>query len=106
MSLHNGNKPINTNGLKRMNLFCDFLFSPSVTEEFAIIGGHACWFQSFFQTFLPHGVEHDSKRSTLVCGGVVAFDLLKASTKQGPMYMIDPKSIAVIYGGFQNKKTD
>jgi hypothetical protein len=101
MSLHNGNKPINTNGLKRMNLFCDFLFSPSVMEEYAIIGGHSLWFRSFFQTFLPHDVQHLSKKNKIVHGGVVAFELIKASTKQGPKYMIDPKSIAVVYGGFQ-----
>jgi hypothetical protein len=101
MSLHNGNKPINTNGLKRMNLFCDFLFSPSVMEEYAIIGGHSLWFQSFFQTFLPHDVQHLSKKNNIVYGGVVAFELIKASTKQGPKYMIDPKSIDVVYGGFQ-----
>ena len=100
MSLHSGNKPIGTNGLKRMNLFCDFLFSPSVTEDYVIVGGHSLWFRSFFQTFLPYKSSHISKKKKIVNGGVVAFEFVKANTKNGPRYMIDPKSIDVVYGGF------
>lgn len=101
MSLHSGNKPIHTNGLKRMNLFCDFLFSPSVTEAYVIVGGHSLWFRSFFQTFLPFGSPHVAKKKKIVNGGVVAFEFIKANTKYGPRYMINPKSIDVVYGGFQ-----
>ncbi|CAJ1969442.1 unnamed protein product [Cylindrotheca closterium] len=100
MSLHSGNKPIGTNGLKRMNLFCDFLFSPSVTEDYVIVGGHSLWFRSFFQTFLPYTTIHASQKKKIVNGGVVAFEFVKANTKYGPRYMIDPKSIDVVYGGF------
>lgn len=103
MSLHIGNKPIGTNGLKRMNLFCDFLFSPSVTEEYVIVGGHSLWFRSFFQTFLPFASDHISKQKKMVNGGVVAFVFVKANTKYGPRYMIDPKSMDVVYGGFHWK---
>jgi hypothetical protein len=100
MSLHTGNKPLNTNGLKRMNEFCDFVFSPSVKEEYVIAGGHSLWFRCFFQSFLPFNFGHISKKKKMVNGGVVAFEILKTKTKSGPKYMIDPKSVSVVYGGF------
>ena len=100
MSLHSGNKPLNTNGLKRMLAFCDFVFSPSVKEANVVAGGHSIWFRSFFQMFLPYSSTHTSKKKKMVNGGVVAFDLIKANTKVGPKYMIDPDSIHVVYGGF------
>ena len=100
MSLHTGNKPINTNGLIRMLEFCDFVYSGSVQEEYVIVGGHSIWFRYFFQLFLPYSVQHQAKSKKIVNGGIVAFDLMKADTKRGPKFMIDPKSIKVIYGGF------
>ena len=100
MSLHTGDKPLNTNGLARMNDFCEFVFSPSVKEQFVIAGGHSIWFRSFFQMFLPFSVHHVSKNKKLVNGGIVTFDLLKADTRKGPRYMVDPKTIKVVYGGF------
>lgn len=100
MSLHTGNKPINTNGLKRMLAFCDFVFSPSVKEQYVIAGGHSIWFRSFFQTFLPYSSSHMAKKKKMVNGGVVAFELIKANTKAGPRYMIDPDTIHTVYGGF------
>jgi hypothetical protein len=100
MSLHIGNKPVNTNGLKRMLEFCDFIYTPSVKENNIIVGGHSIWFRSFFRTFLPYSVRHDAKDKKMVNGGIVTFELMKASTKSGPKYMIDPKTIKVVYGGF------
>ena len=100
MSLHSGNKPLDTNGLKRMVAFCDFVFSPSIKEEYVVAGGHSIWFRSFFQSFLPYEKVHLSKKKKMVNGGVVAFELIKATTKSGPKYMIDPGSIHVVYGGF------
>jgi hypothetical protein len=100
MSLHIGNKPINTNGLKRMLDFCEFVFSPSVKESHVIVGGHSIWFRSFFNMFLPYSVHHVSKNKKIVNGGVVTFELMKAETRRGPKYMIDPKTIRVVYGGF------
>ena len=99
MSLHIGNKPINTNGLKRMDEFCDFVFT-SVDEDNVIIGGHSIYFRSFFRTYLPYTVDHISKKRKVVNAGCVALTLLKASTPNGDKFMIDPKSIKVIYGGF------
>lgn len=100
MSLHSGNKPLNTNGLKRMLAFCDFVFSPSVKEQYVIAGGHSIWFRSFFQTFLPYDSNHVAKKKKIVNGGVVAFELIKANTKTGPKYMVNPDSVQIIYGGF------
>ena len=100
MSLHTGDKPVNTNGLRRMTDFCEFVFSPSVKEDYVIAGGHSIWFRYFFNMFLPYSVHHPSKDKKLVNGGIVTFELLKAETRKGTKYMVDPKTIKVIYGGF------
>lgn len=99
MSLHRGNKPIRTNGLLRMNEFCDFAFK-NVKEDVVIVGGHSIYFRSFFRTYLPYSSDHVSKKRKVQNAGCVAFTLLKAPTANGDKYMIDPKSIEVIYGGF------
>lgn len=98
MSLHSGNKPLDTNGLKRMNEFCEFLYSQP--DSHFIVGGHSIWFRSFFQMFLPYSVHHASKEKKIVNGGVVTFEMMKAETRRGPRYMVDPKTIQVVYGGF------
>lgn len=100
MSLHTGDKELGSNGLKRMIDFCEFLYSPSLKEDYIVVGGHSIWFRSFFQMFLPYSVHHASKNKKLVNGGIVTFELMKAETRRGPKYMIDPKTIRVIYGGF------
>lgn len=102
MSLHAGNKPLNTNGLKRMREFCDFVFSPSCQERYVIVGGHSIWFRSFFQTFLPYSEnDHVGKMKKIVNCGIVVLTLIKVTRPSGqPTYMIDPKSVDVIYGGF------
>ena len=101
MSLHNGNKPLGTNGLKRMRAFCEYVFSSSVKEQNVVVGGHSIWFRSFFRTFLPHKVDHPGKTKKVVNCGVVAFTLIKVVRKSGSTtYMIDPKSVDVVYGGF------
>ena len=99
MSRHEGDKPVGSNGLVRMLEFCDFAFT-NVDPDYLIVGGHSIWFRSFFQMFLPYSVHHDAKTKKIVNGGVVVFDLMKANTKDGPKYMIDPITIRVIYGGF------
>lgn len=100
MKLHRGNKPINTNGLLRMNEFCNFVFSTE--EEAIIVGGHSIWFRSFFRTFLPYTVDHPSKSRKVVNCGVVAFTLMRKPGKVGGKvsFVIDPRSIDVVYGGF------
>lgn len=101
MSLHMGNKPIGTNGLKRMRSFCDFVFSSSVKEDHVVVGGHSIWFRSFFRTFLPYKVDHIGKQKKVVNCGVVTFTLMKVVRDSGvPTYMIDPNTLDVVYGGF------
>ena len=99
MSQHAGNKPLNTNGYKRMSAFCSYVFS--VPQTHIIAGGHSIWFRSFFKTFLPLAIDHAAKKKKIVNGGCVAFTLLKATGEDGEdKFMIDPKSIVVVYGGF------
>jgi hypothetical protein len=102
MSLHTGNKPIGTNGLKRMREFCDVVFSSSIKERYVVVGGgHSIWFRSFFRTFLPHTLDHVSKRKKIVNCGIIAFTLIKVKRKSGVCtYMVDPKTVDVVYGGF------
>lgn len=100
MSGHSGNKPLRTNGLKRMNEFCEHVFSPTHNEDHFIVGGHSIWFRSFFQMFLPYSVQHVAKGKKIVNGGVIVFDLMRAETRQGQKYMVDPGTIQVVYGGF------
>lgn len=83
-----------------MTDFSKHVFSSAVREEHVIVGGHSLWFRSFFQNFLPFNVKHVSKEKKIVNGGVVAFELVKATTQYGDKFMIDPKTIKVVYGGF------
>ena len=83
-----------------MNDFCKFVFSGPIREEHIIVGGHSLWFKSFFENFLPFSVSHVCKKKKIVNGGVVAFELMKAKTQYGDKYMIDPKTVRVVYGGF------
>jgi len=102
MSLHTGNKPIDTNGLKRMTEFCEFVFN-NLEEDHVVVGGHSIWFRSFFRTFLPYTIDHKSKTRKIVNCGVIAITLMKTSSgggKDDAKYMIDPESIDIVYGGF------
>jgi len=105
MTQHAGNKPLNTNGYKRMSAFCKYAFS--VPQSHIICGGHSIWFRSFFKSFLPFAIDHTAKKKKIVNGGCVAFTLLKvtnegsaAGENDDDKFMIDPKSIVVVYGGF------
>jgi len=98
MSLHKGNKPITTNGLKRMKEFNKYVFSQRV-DSF-VVGGHSIWFRSFFKEFLPYSSDHVAKKRKIINAGCVGFTLMKISTPQGDRYMVDQSSITVIYGGF------
>ncbi|GMI54294.1 hypothetical protein TeGR_g13769 [Tetraparma gracilis] len=98
MSLHTGNKPLNTNGLKRMCAFCEFAFARP--EDALVCGGHSLWFRSFFQTFMPHESGHVARKKKMVNGGAVKFDLLRVEGAGGPVYMVEEKSVVVVYGGF------
>ena len=103
MKFHNGNKPIDTNGLKRMLEFCNKVYSSScLAEDYIIVGGHSIWFRSFFKEFLPRESVHVGKKKKIVNCGAVAFDLWKTTTDdRRSKFMIDEKSIRVVYGGFK-----
>jgi broad specificity phosphatase PhoE len=98
---HTGNKPVNSNGLTRMQDFCRFVFD-DIKDDNIIITGHSIWFRSFFRTFLPHGTEHVGKKKKLINGGCIGFSLLRMPDEKGGKghFMIDPKSMTVLYGGF------
>lgn len=102
MEFHIGNKPIDTNGMKRMTDFCNKVFSSILPEEYIIVGGHSIWFRSFFKEFLPRSSEHVGKKKKIVNCGAVAFDLWKVNEDgRHSKFMIDEKSIKVVYGGFK-----
>ena len=103
-SFHTGNKEVSSNGLKRMEEFCNIVFS-DIPKKSIIVGGHSLWFRSFFRTYLPYTVDHVSKKKKLINGGIVGFTLQRIKVEDrggGPSYryMIDPTSIAVLHGGF------
>lgn len=94
-TMHTGNKPINSNGLKRMQAFCQVAFD-DIDKDCIIAAGHSLWFRSFFRTYLPRELEHVAKKNKLINGGCVGFVL----KRRGKEYMIDPSSITVLHGGF------
>ena len=100
---HAGNKSLDSNGLLRLNEFCADVFDRNKLPKDNIVAtGHSLFFRSFFQVFLPRGMEHISKKKKLVNGGTVMVTLreveLSGSLKKE--YMIDPRSITMVYGGF------
>lgn len=98
VALSSGNKTVKSNGLKRMQEFCRWVFEED--RGAVIVGGHSIWFRSFFREFLPAAVEHSCKSKKIANGGAVSFTLAVAQTQDGPVYMVEPESINVIYGGF------
>lgn len=100
MNLHLGNKPIDTNGYKRMKEFCHVAFS-NIDEEYIIVGGHSIWFRSFFKEFLPRDSAHVGKKKKVVNCGAVSFTLLKTYENGEEKFMMEEDSVRVIYGGFK-----
>jgi len=110
-SINKGNKEITSNGLIRMQAFCNLLFDAgddknagnllANTDNF-LCTGHSYWFRAFFQTYLPTNFEHVSKTKKLVNGGLVGFTLCHTKVKATgeDKYMIDPTSLTVLYAGF------
>ncbi|KAG7350855.1 histidine phosphatase superfamily protein [Nitzschia inconspicua] len=101
-SLNKGNKPLDSNGLKRMQSFCKLLFDGEhIPAQNVLCTGHSYWFRAFFQTYLPKDFEHVSKKKKLINGGVVGFTMWHKKADNGDdKYMIDPKSLVILYGGF------
>lgn len=98
---HTGNKPIDSTGLIRLNQFVSDVFSTKCPKETVIAVGHSLFFRSFLQMFLPRNVEHIGKKKKLVNGGTVMVTLGEVTLADGKkVYMIDPQSVVVVYGGF------
>jgi len=98
-SKHTGNKPVDTNGLKRMQSFCQCVFE-DIEKDAVVAAGHSLWFRSFFRTYLPATTEHIAKKKKIVNGGTVGFTLKRITVDGTNHYMIDPTSITVLHGGF------
>jgi len=117
-SLNKGNKELNSNGLKRMEAFCDLLFGVKSSDEnrekrsssaladanHVFCTGHSYWFRAFFKTYLPSDFHHVCKTKKLINGGMVGFTLCQTQVKikehVEDKYMIDPNSLVILYGGF------
>eukprot|EP00985_Skeletonema_marinoi_P006468 scaffold2799_cov126-Skeletonema_marinoi.AAC.7 len=98
---HTGNKALDSTGLIRLNQFVSDVFSSKCEKDVIVAVGHSLFFRSFFQLFLPRSLEHISKKKKLVNGGTVMVTLGEVTLEDGKkVYMIDPKSIVVVYGGF------
>lgn len=100
MKYHIGNKPIDTNGYRRMREFCHVIFS-DMNEDNIIVGGHSIWFRSFFKQFLPNHSIHMSKNKKIVNCGAVSFELCKTMGDGMEQFLIEESTIRVIYGGFK-----
>jgi hypothetical protein len=100
-TFHTGNKSVDSNGLIRMQEFCRLAFE-EIKGDAIIAAGHSLWFRNFFKTFLPYSSVHVSKSKKIINGGCVGFILLRKfdESTSGYKYMIEPKSITVLYGGF------
>jgi hypothetical protein len=103
-SSNRGNKSLLTsNGKIRMEEFCNFVFNSDTcsSAKAVILGGHSLWFREFFKLYLPASSCHESKTKKIVNCGVIAFDLITSGENE---YAVDPDSIEVVYGGFEEKK--
>jgi hypothetical protein len=118
-SINKGNKTVHSNGLIRMQAFCDLLFDTGnngkkeknddqnashilANADHILCTGHSHWFRAFFQTYLPTEFDHVCKTKKLVNGGLVGFTLCHTKVKSTGenKYMIDPTSFTVLYAGF------
>jgi hypothetical protein len=98
-----GNKSDYFNGVKRLKAFNDWAFKR--TESTVIVGGHSLWFKHYFQTYLPHKIDHPAKSKKIVNTGVVAFTLQRWCDESGTVlgYRVEPESVRSIYGGYTTK---
>jgi broad specificity phosphatase PhoE len=98
-----GNKTRSFYGLKRLKAFNEWIFARK--EDVIIVGGHSLWFRYFFQTFLPHSIDHPSKKQKITNSGVIAFDLYYYFNEQDgeKYYRVEPTSMKTVYGGYTSK---
>lgn len=107
-SYNTGNKGLTSHGAKRLQEFCDWVFSPcspAALQPNVIVSGHSLWFKTFFQVYLPHTAYHECKHAKIVNCGVIMFDLECLQSECGrPEYRIVQDSVVTLYGGFEQKK--
>jgi hypothetical protein len=99
---HHGNKPVTTNGLKRMTAFTKIIFD-DIDKEAVIATGHSLYFKAFFQTFLPYSFDHVAKKKKLINCGMVSFTferILVDEKNKLWAHRIVPNSIVTLHGGF------
>lgn len=101
-SENEGDKPIKSSGIDRLNAFAAWSFSRS--EDVVIAAGHSLYFRYFFQTFLPQSSRHISKKLKIANGGVIALDLIEANVDGEIMYAIDENTITAVHYGFEDDK--
>lgn len=102
LSQNFGNKSTSFYGIKRLKSFAAWAMGRP--ENIIIVGGHSLWFKTFFQTYLPHGCDHEAKRLKITNSGVMAFTLYEGTADDGePRYRIEPESLKTIFGGFTSK---
>jgi len=100
-SFNRGNKAIFGSGLDRMKEFVEFCMNPELEGKTIIVAGHSLWFKKFFQTFMPHNVEHVAKDCKLLNCGVVGFTMTATANpkKVGhTLYRVSPRSMVEIFG--------
>jgi hypothetical protein len=96
-SENHGDKPVRSQGLKRMLEFCKWCMNRE--EQTIITAGHSLYFRFFFQTFLPAFSKHEAKTSKMQNAAVVSFTLW-----EGPEgYLIEEESMKVLHNDFESK---
>jgi len=100
-SENDGDKPIKSVGLDRLNAFAKWCFTRE--ENVVIAGGHSLYFRYFFQTFLPQSSKHIGKKLKIANTGIVAFDLIEAEVDGELGYSVDENSITAIHIGFEDE---
>lgn len=103
-SRNKGNKDLSSNGMQRLEGFCQLAFDDELMKDVPcmVATGHSYWFRAFFQTYLPRDFEHVCKKKKLINGGVAGFTLKRRKVGHDGeyKYLVDPSSIVVLYGGF------
>lgn len=98
-----GQKGIRAKGVDRLREFSEWVFKRP--ESVVIAAGHSFYFRYFFRTYLPRGSKHAGKTKKMANGGIVAFTLEKAVSRDGleVVYRIDEDTITNVYLGFSGK---
>jgi len=81
--------------------FCDWCFSQS--KEVIIATGHSMWFRIFCRYLNPGDPTCTAAKHKLKNCGVVGFRIAQITDGSGKIsYRIAPRSITIVYGGFES----